>query len=82
MVGDNVAQEIEPEEGKLREHTAFMRNARGEHVVERRDAVGGYEKQMFIVEMVDVPDLAAGVELEFREVSTKQNGVEKLGAHD
>jgi hypothetical protein len=31
---------------------------------------------MLGVEIVDVPDFAAGVELEFREVSTKQNGVE------
>jgi len=36
---------------------------------------------MGIVEKVDVPYLAAGVELEFGEVSAQQNGVEKLGAH-
>jgi len=36
---------------------------------------------MGIVEKVDIADLAAGVELEFGEVSAQQNGVEKLGAH-
>jgi len=36
---------------------------------------------MGIVEKVDIADLAAGVELEFGEVSAQQNGIEKLGAH-
>ena len=36
---------------------------------------------MFCVEIVHVADFAAGVKLEFREVSTQQNGIEELGAH-
>ena len=80
-VGDDVAQEIKPEERNLCQHTAFLRNARGKHVIKGRDAVGGNEKKMLGIEFVHVADFAAGVKLEFREIGAQQDRIEELGAH-
>ena len=44
MVGDDVAKEVEPEKGNLGQHSAFVRNARGQHIVEGGDAIGRDEK--------------------------------------
>ncbi len=45
VVGDNVAQELEPEKGNLGEYTPLVGNAGGQHIVEgKRDAIGGDEK--------------------------------------
>src|SRR5579863_9460891 len=58
-----------------------MRNAGGQYIVERGDAIGRYKQKMLIVQMVDVAYLPAGVQFQIGEVSTKQNWIEKLGAH-
>src|ERR1700681_2787250 len=79
MVGHEVAEEIEPEEGNLGQYASLMWNASGQHIVESRDAIGGNEEKMLTVEIVHIPDLTAGVQFQFREVGAKQNGVEKLG---
>jgi hypothetical protein len=81
VVGDEITKEIEPEKGNLGQYTPLVGNACCKHVIERRDAIGGYEEEMRTVEIVDIPDLAAGVELEFGEVSAQQDRVEKAGAH-
>ena len=36
---------------------------------------------MRLIEVVDIPNFAAAMELEFWKVGAQQNGVEKLGAH-
>src|SRR5271167_1198805 len=82
MVGHEVAEEIEPEERNLGQDAALMGNASGQHIVECRDAIGGNKEKMFIIEMVHIPHFTAGVQFQFREVGVKQNGVEKLRAHD
>ena len=51
------ARPLEPERGDLRQHFALVGNAGAEHVVERRDAIGGDDEQT-IAEIVDVADLA------------------------
>ena len=40
-----VAHALEPEAGQLRQHLALVGDARAEHVVERRDAIGGDDQQ-------------------------------------
>ena len=59
-----------------------MGNASGQDVVECRDAVGGDEQQLLVVDVVDVANLAAGVKVEIGEVGSQENGIEKFGAHD
>ena len=50
----------EPERRELREHLALVRNARAEHVVERRDPIGGDEQQA-VAEVEQVADLAVTI---------------------
>ena len=69
VIGDDFGEEIEPEQGKLGEDASLVGDAGGQDVVEGRDAVGGDEKQLLIVDGVDVADLAAGVKVEVGEVS-------------
>ena len=72
MVGNDVFEEIEPEQRKLGEHSSFLRNASRQHVVERRDAIGGNEQQVIVVDAVNVAHLPAGIELEIGKI-----GIEK-----
>ena len=68
MVGDDVAGALEPERRQLVEHAALVGNARAEHVVERRNAIGRDEDQR-VARRVDVADLAAanqGQAVQFR----------------
>ena len=60
MVGDDRLRPLEPERGDLRQDLALVGNARAEHVVERRDAIGGDDEQA-IAEIVDVADLALSI---------------------
>jgi predicted RNA-binding protein with PUA domain len=58
-----------------------VRDACSEHVVERRNAVGGDEQETVIVEAVHVAHLPAGVKLEVWKIGLQENGVEKLRCH-
>ena len=69
MVGDEVGEVIEPEQGNLAEHASLVGDAGGQNVVEGRDAVGGDKKQLLVADGIDVPHFAAGVKLEIGEVS-------------
>ena len=40
------------------------------------------EQQVVVVNVVKLANLAAGVNLEFREVCLHKDGVEKFGSHD
>ena len=82
MVGHKVAQKIKPEKRNLRQHPALVRDAGGQHVIKRGDAVGGHEQQPVFIQMVDVAHFAAGMQFQFGEVGLQQNGVEKLRAHE
>ena len=75
MVGDDVLEKVEPEQRDLRQHPPLVRNAGRQHVVEGRDAVGGHEQQVVTIEVIDVADLAAGVQLQFGVVRSQQNGI-------
>src|SRR5208282_4411739 len=68
MVGDDVRQEVEPEQRYLAQHTSLMRDAGGEHVIEGGNAVRGDEEQPVSVELVNVAYLTAGVKLEVGKV--------------
>ena len=81
MVEHEFFQEIKPEQGELREHSPFMRDARGQHIVERRNAVGGDEQQAFVIHAIDVAHLAAGVKLQVGEIGLQENGFAGLGGH-
>jgi len=82
MIGDDVRKEVKPEQGNLGEHPPFMRDAGRQDVVKGRNAVGGYEKKVLIIKVVNVAYLAAGVKFEVGEVSLEKDGIEKFGAHD
>ena len=51
---------VEPERRNLREHLALVGDAGAEHVVERRDAIGGDDQQA-VAEVVEVADLALAI---------------------
>ena len=44
-LGTMIAQQVEPEQRNLREDLALAGNARAQHVIEGRDAVGGHQQQ-------------------------------------
>ena len=69
VVGDDVGEVIEPEEGNLGEHASFVGDAGGQNVVESGNAVGGDEKQLLVADGVNIAHLAAGVKVEVGEVS-------------
>ena len=72
VVGDDVAQVLEPEGRQLRQDAPLVRNAGPEHVIERRDAIGGNDEED-VAGRVDVAHLAGAEALEARNVSV-QNG--------
>ena len=82
MVGNEVSEKVEPEQGDLREHAALMRNAGCQHVVECGDAIGGNKEQVVAVEIVDVSDFAAGEKFQICVAGFEENGVEDVRAHD
>ena len=76
MVRDDRLRPLEPERRQLREHLALVGNARAEHVVEGRDAVGGDEQQR-VAKVEDVADLAVtlrgeSVQTRFEEGSSER----------
>ena len=67
VVRHEIADVIEPEGRELREDLALVGNAGSENVVERRNAIGGDDEQVF-AEIVDVTYLAAARERQATEV--------------
>ena len=67
VVRHQVGDAIEPERGQLREHAALVGDAAAEHVVEGRDAIGGDDQEVRVVDGVDVTHLATANEREIRE---------------
>jgi hypothetical protein len=74
MVGNEVLQEIEPEQRKLGKDLPFMRDPTRENVIKSRDAVGG-DKEQLTVQAINVSHLSAGVQWERREVGVQQRRV-------
>ena len=58
MIRDDVAGARKPEGGELVEHPAFVGNARAQHVIERRNAIGGDQDQR-VAGRVDIAHFAA-----------------------
>ena len=56
MVVDDASSPVEPEGGELRQDFALIGDSGPEHVIERRNAVGGDDEQS-IAEVVDISDL-------------------------
>src|SRR5580692_12618107 len=69
VVGNDVGEVVEPEQGYLAEDVSLVGDAGGQDVVEGGDAVGGDEKQLLVADGVDVADFAAGVKVEIGEIS-------------
>ena len=72
VVGDDVAEVLEPEGRQLRQDAPLVRDAGPEHVIEGRDAVRGNDDED-VAGRVDVAHLAGAEALETRNVSV-QNG--------
>ena len=72
VVGDDVLQEIEPEQGELGQHAALLRDAGGQHIVEGGDAVGGDEEQMIVTDQIKVADFPAGEKLQAGKISMQE----------
>ncbi len=68
VIGDDVSQVIEPEQGDLAEDASLVGDAGSQDVVEGRDAVSGDEQQLLVANGVNVTDFAAGVKVEIGEV--------------
>jgi hypothetical protein len=60
MVGDNIFEEIKPEQRNLRQHPAFVRDAGGQHIIESRDSVSGYEQKLVAAQAIHIAHFAAG----------------------
>ncbi len=72
MVGDDVLEEIEPEQRQLGQNPALVRDAGGQHIVECGDPVGGNEEQVVAVQVVNVADLAAREQVEVLVVGLEE----------
>jgi hypothetical protein len=57
MVGQDQADEIEPELRQLRQDLALVRDERGQDPVKGRDAVRGYDQEL-VADLKNVPDFA------------------------
>ena len=80
MRGREVAEKIEPENRKLRQHLAFIGNARGQDVVERRDAVGR-DNQQTVADAIYIAHFAAAVAFHACEIGFENDGIFS-GVHD
>jgi hypothetical protein len=58
VVGYNRFEKVEPEDRKLSEHNAFVRNSVRHNDIESRNAVGG-DDQQFVFDRINVSYLAA-----------------------
>ena len=81
VVGNNVPEKIEPEQGNLGQDLSFVGNASREDVVERGNAIGCHKQETVAIETVNVSDLPAGMKLEILEFGAQQDGIEDLWAH-
>ena len=73
VIRHDALQEIEPVQRELGQDPPFLRDAGGQHVVERGDAVGGHEQQVLAIHLVNVADLPAGVKLQVGKVGMQEN---------
>ncbi len=65
MVGDDVGGQLEPEHRHLVQHLALVRDRRRHHDVIGRDPIGG-DHQQVVLPLIDLANLAGGVELQIR----------------
>src|SRR5262245_36440185 len=76
MIGDDPASAAEPERGNLRQDFDLVGDARAEHVVERRDPVGG-DNQQAIAEIKNVANFPVSIGLAARERGMQKRGSER-----
>ena len=72
-----VCQTLEPERANLGEHSAFIRNRLAHDNVECTHPVTGHQKQMLVVDLVDLPHLAFAKQWK-REPALHQGGLGQL----
>ena len=73
MVGDDIFEEVEPEERELGEDLAFIGDSAAQDVVEGGDAVGRDEEKTIAGESIDIADFAASGEGKGAEVSLEES---------
>ena len=71
MIRHHVAQQIQPEDGELGQHSSFVGNGRWQDIIERGKTIRG-DKDQELAGVVDVTHLAAGKGLNTVQVSLKQ----------
>lgn len=70
MIRDYVAQQVQPEDGELCEHSALIGNRRGQDVVEGGETVCRNDDKV-VASGVDIADFAAGDSLDSGEIGFK-----------
>src|SRR5207245_2817770 len=73
MIRNHGAQKIKQESGHLSQYASLVRDAGGQDVIERGDAVGGDDQEPVAV-LVNVADFAAGAQLEAGQIGLEQHG--------
>src|ERR1700761_2984110 len=68
MIGDEITEVVEPEEGNLSEHAAFAGDPCGQHMIECGDSIGRYHEQK-IFYRIQIADLTSSKKLEVFEFS-------------
>jgi len=71
MIRHNILKEVEPEQRKLCQNPALQRNSGRKHVVEGREAVGGYEQEMIFAGDIHISNFATGIKFQVAEVGTE-----------
>jgi hypothetical protein len=71
MIGDEIAEVVEPEEGNLREYPAFAWYSRGQHMIEGRDSIGRDHEQE-IPHRIEIADLTSGKQLQVFEFGSDE----------
>ncbi len=74
MVGDHVAQKIEPKQRHLRQHASFIGDAGGKNVIESGDAVRSDDQQTIAV-LIDIAHFSPPAQLQAGHMRFEQHTV-------
>jgi hypothetical protein len=81
VMGNNIAQRIEPKKRKLGEHAALIGDGSGKHHVKSGKAVRGYQEKI-VSQFIEVPNLASGQQLEAGEICFPNNCAHVRRCHE
>ena len=68
MVGHDFLEKIEPEQRNLCQYLSLLGDAGSEDIIESRNAIGRNKEQMFVADLVDVSNFAAGIKFQVRKI--------------